>query len=222
MGRPASKLQGCCISSRLSSDWCWTHLVCCVCEQQQAVCWFVCVLHCQTTQESRGRQGGMFCIQLPHIWLCTHFLLPAVPPQLPAFLHIAAFLHLDFCLGICVHNTQHTHNAPDESRPPPDPTAPLQAVLLEGRAWQARAGAVLQQPSVVAAAAAAIEADPCASICSLWNADIAGAAELEMNELEALISEYLRWNLCITGFVCGCVASAVYTCISEYPHYNYV
>jgi hypothetical protein len=49
---------------------------------------------------------------------------------------------------------------------------------------------VLQQPSVVAAAAAAVEADPRASICSLWNADIASAAELEMKELEALISKY--------------------------------
>jgi hypothetical protein len=49
---------------------------------------------------------------------------------------------------------------------------------------------VLQQPSVVAAAAAAIEADACASICSLWNADIASAADMEMTELEALISKY--------------------------------
>jgi hypothetical protein len=66
---------------------------------------------------------------------------------------------------------------------------PVQAVLLEGRSWQARAAAVLQQPSVVAAAAAAIEADPCASICTLWNADIAAAAAMEMSELEALIGE---------------------------------
>lgn len=64
-------------------------------------------------------------------------------------------------------------------------------MLLEGRAWQARAAAVLQQPSVVAAAAAAIEADPCASVCSLWNADIAAAATMEMRELEALIGERL-------------------------------
>lgn len=65
----------------------------------------------------------------------------------------------------------------------------LQAVLLEGRTWQARASAVLQQPTVVAAAAAAVEADPCASICSAWNADIAAAASMEMNELEGLIGE---------------------------------
>jgi hypothetical protein len=41
----------------------------------------------------------------------------------------------------------------------------------------------------MAAAAAAIEADPCASICTLWNADIAAAAAMEMSELEALIGE---------------------------------
>ena len=62
-------------------------------------------------------------------------------------------------------------------------------MLLEGRAWQSRASAVLQQPTVVAAAAAAVEADPCASICSAWNADIAAAATMEMNELEGLIGE---------------------------------
>lgn len=65
----------------------------------------------------------------------------------------------------------------------------MQAVLLEGRAWQSRAAAVLQQPSVVAAAAAAVLADPCASVCSLWNTDIAAAAALEMKELDALIGK---------------------------------
>jgi thiamine biosynthesis lipoprotein ApbE len=80
----------------------------------------------------------------------------------------------------------------------------VQAVLLEGRAWQARAAAVLAQPSVVAAAAAAIEADPCASVCSLWNADIAAAAAMEMKELEALIGERDGGSFCEQGlrFVC--------------------
>jgi len=83
-----------------------------------------------------------------------------------------------------------------------------QAVLLEGRAWQSRAAAVLAQPSVVAAAAAAVEADPCASICTLWNADIAAAAALEMKELDGLIGE--KGGEGGPPLVCVCVLENMY------------
>lgn len=67
----------------------------------------------------------------------------------------------------------------------------LQAVLLEGRAWQAKAADVLQQQQEAAAAAAvAVESDGV-----LWGPEAQAAAERDVAALEVLIG---RWGSAVS------------------------
>lgn len=158
-------------------------LLCCCLVVCVDVCWGgVCALWCVCCQPKCLLQVGQ-CL-LPA--LSSRTVTTRRPPR-PCCLVPACFANQVFpCPVVSALSSNHPVFV---LLVPSSPMSSPQAVLLEGRAWQARAAAVLQQPSVVAAAAAAVQADPSASVGSLWSADIAAAAALEMNELEGLIGE---------------------------------